>query len=87
MPKNVVYTAHAEDRIKMRNISKESIDKAFSAPDETIDQHEIKINHKVYGNKMLRVIYRESENSYIVITAYLTHKERYKVVNQNENNL
>jgi len=47
-------------------------------PDEIINQNETKINHKVVGDKMLRVIYKESGNSYIVITSYLTHKERYK---------
>ena len=78
MSRNILYTKHAEDMVKLRKISKELVDRALIDPDETIDQEETKINHKVVGDKMLRVIYKESRNSYIVITTYLTHKERYR---------
>ena len=79
MSKDILYTKHAEDMVKLRKISKELVDEALSNPDEIINQNETKINHKIIGDKMLRVIYKESGNSYIVITAYLTHKERYRV--------
>ena len=51
--------------VKLRKISKELVDRALIDPDETIDQEETKIDHKVVGDKMLRVIYEESRNSYI----------------------
>ena len=78
MPREILYTKHAEDMTKMRKISKELVNEALTDPDKIIDQNETRINHKIVGNKMLRVIYKESGNSYIVITTYLTHKERYE---------
>jgi hypothetical protein len=78
MSREILYTKHAEDMTKMRKISKELVNEALTDPDKIIDQNEIRINHKIVGNKMLRVIYKESRNSYIVITTYLTHKERYE---------
>ncbi|MBU7012967.1 MAG: DUF4258 domain-containing protein [Theionarchaea archaeon] len=78
MSKRTKYTKHAEDMMKIRKISKNLIDETLSDPDGIISQNETRINYKVVGDKMLRVIYKKRGNSYIVITTYLTHKERYK---------
>jgi len=64
MSKNILYTKYAEDVVKVRKISKKLIDKALTDPDETINQNETKINHKIVGSKILRVIYKKSGNSY-----------------------
>ncbi|MBU7017692.1 MAG: DUF4258 domain-containing protein [Theionarchaea archaeon] len=78
MSRNILYTKHAEDMVKLRKIPKGLVDKALIDPDEILNQNETKINHKLVGDKLLRVVYKESGNSYIVITTYLTHKERYR---------
>lgn len=36
-----------------------------------------KIAQKVRGDKLLRVIYEQENNIYIIVTAYYTEPERY----------
>lgn len=62
----------------MRKIGKEVVHEALKNADQTINQGETKISQKVIGDKMLRVIYRESGNScshnYIYNTQGKIHK-------------
>ena len=80
MVKEIIYTKHALERLEMRAISKETIEDAIKNPDEMFKKNEIIIVHKLFGEKMLRVFYRENGNTITVILAYLTYTKRYKGV-------
>jgi len=78
--KKVKYTKHASQKLKERNIDKIDIKKALNNPDKSINNiNGTKIVHKINNKKLLRVIYRDDENCYLIITAYYTSKERYEV--------
>ena len=78
--KKVEYTKHASQKLKERNIDKIDIKKALENPDKSVSNiNGTKIVHKINNKKLLRVIYRDDENSYLIITAYYTSKERYEV--------
>lgn len=78
--KKIKFTKHAEHKLLDRNINKTSVKIALEKPDELlIGKNNTKNIHRVVNNKILRVIYREDEYYYIIITAYLTSKEKYKV--------
>jgi hypothetical protein len=44
MSRNILYTKHAEDMVKLRKISKGLVDKALVDPDEIVNQNETKIS-------------------------------------------
>jgi len=78
--KKIEYTKHAEEKIKERNIDKINIKKALANPDKSLGSiNGTKIIHKINNKRLLRVIYRDEENRYLVITAYYTKMERYEV--------
>jgi len=78
MDKNLIYTKHAEERLRMRNIRKELVENVIDNPDKVIKKESVTISQKVLDEKMIRVVYKQVENAYIVITAYLTIKKRYR---------
>ena len=78
--KKVRFTIHAERKISERNIRKDLVTRTIENPDATVGGREnTKIAQKEISKKMLRVVFRENEYDYIVITAYFTEKERYGV--------
>lgn len=49
-------------------------------PEEIIHSRDnTRIAYKIVGNKLLRVIFKEEKDIWIIITAYLTKKNRYEV--------
>ncbi|MBI2583949.1 MAG: DUF4258 domain-containing protein [Candidatus Aenigmarchaeota archaeon] len=73
------YTEHVEEIITERKLSKQIVEDIIKNPDKVIDSRlGRKIAQKVIGNKLLRVIYEEQSNAYIIITAYSTKPERYR---------
>ena len=75
---NILYTKYAEKAAKVREISKDEVEVALLNPEEIAEGKEgRKIAHKIFGNKLLRVIFEAEANAYIVITAYYTKPERY----------
>ena len=78
--KQIKFTLHAKQKIKERNIKKTTVQRALIKPDELINSRNgTKIVQKVKNSKMLRIIFRDEEDSYLVITAYYTKQERYEV--------
>ncbi|MBS3128986.1 DUF4258 domain-containing protein [Candidatus Woesearchaeota archaeon] len=74
----IAYTPYALTTLAERKINKKSIEEALLFPDEPINGKKgRKIAHKREYPKLLRVIYEEEENVYIVITAYYTEPKRY----------
>ena len=73
-----VYTNHAIENITERKISRIIVEETIRNPDKVIiSKKSRKIAQKVIGNRLLRVIYKEAEKVYIVITVYFTRLRRY----------
>ena len=73
-----IYTSHAMQNIIERRIPKNIIEDCIKNPDSIISSKKSrKIAQKVIGNKLLRIIYKETEKVYIVITVYFTKTGRY----------
>ena len=80
MDEKIIYSRHAEEKIKERRIDKEIVESTLLDPEEIIHSRDnIKIAYKIVGNKLLRVIFKEEKDIWIIITAYLTKKNRYEV--------
>ena len=72
------YADHAKEGMGDRKISKQLVEKALNNPDEVIQGKKgRKIAHKLVGQRLLRVVFKPKEKSYIVITAYYAAPERY----------
>lgn len=68
---NIIYTDYAEETLKDREISKENVESALLKPIKVVEgKKNRKIAHKIFGNKLLRVIFEVEAKDYIVITAY-----------------
>jgi hypothetical protein len=78
--KEIMYSKHAEERIKKRDLNKDLIDKTLEMPDKVVNGKDgTHIAHKDIGTHLLRVIFTDEGKYYLVITAYYTDKERYEV--------
>ena len=73
----IVYSKHALERMEFRSISKDAISDAIETYDTKEKVDDSCIVNKFLNGKMLRVIYRECANHYILITAYITYRKRY----------
>ncbi len=74
----VYYTDYAEETLKDREISKENVELALLKPIVLSDgKSGRKIAHRLFGDKLLRVVFETGAKAYIVITAYYTKPERY----------
>ena len=80
--KYIILTKHAEERLKQRDIKLEQVKKALYEPNVTLPAWgKKKRAMKDFGNKCLDIIYRENENTIILVTAvWLKDKERFKDV-------
>jgi len=77
--KRIVFIAHALERLRDRKISKELVIQTLNEPD-SVDTGYLgrKISQKILNGKLIRVIYEETEDEILVITAYITSKvEKY----------
>jgi len=75
----IIYTKHAEEKLKEREIDKGLVESTLEKPDRTLDsKFGRKIAQKLIGKKLLRIIYKEEDNIYVVITVYYTRPERYE---------
>jgi len=74
----IIFTSYAEDTISDRAIPKEEIIDALLFPFEIKEGMDGRfIAHKIFGEKLLRVVFEISKNTYIVVTAYYTNQRRY----------
>jgi len=76
--KDVIFTKHAEEMIAQREISKETITSTIKEQKDIIPTRgNSKIAHGAVEDKLLRIVFREEESQYVIITAYITDKKRY----------
>lgn len=75
---DVSYTDYAEETLKEREISKENVELTLLKPVILSEGKKgRKIAHKIFGGRLLRVVFETEANAYIVITAYYTKPRRY----------
>ena len=73
-----IYTRHAEQKILERKLSKKIIENAFYSPDTLIKEAEgVQIINKKLNGNIVRIVFRDSSEGYIIITAYFAKAERY----------
>ncbi|PIN95261.1 hypothetical protein COU53_00170 [Candidatus Pacearchaeota archaeon CG10_big_fil_rev_8_21_14_0_10_30_48] len=78
MKKIFIYTEHSKESLFERKISKEFVENTIINPDKIFESIKgRKIAQKEFNNKLLRVIYKETDKIYIVITVYYSKLERY----------
>ena len=74
----IKYYKHAEEQIKWRKISKKEVEMTIKNPVEVVSgRRNRKIAHKVFNDKLLRVIYEEKEDEITVVSAYRAEPKRY----------
>lgn len=80
--KYIILTKHAKKRLKERNIALEQVKRAIYEPHISLPSlREKRRVMRDSGNKCLDVIYKETENVIILITAvWLKEKERFRDV-------
>lgn len=72
------YTGHSEEKIQERKLSKDIIEDTVTMPEKVTESvFNRKIAQRRVKNKLLRVVYEEIGEVYIIITAYYTEAERY----------
>jgi len=75
---NIIYSIHARKNMIERRISKEDVEEAILNPDKITESRKgRKISQKVIGNRLLRVIYLQTEKVYIIVTSYYTRLGKY----------
>ena len=74
----VVLTVHASERMREWQISEERVMRALLYPAEVLKGHRRRfIAHRVYGRRVLRVIYQYDGTTPTVITLYNPTAKRY----------
>ena len=73
--KQLIFIPHSLDRMKERCISDEMVRAALSGPDNVdCTDEKRKIAQKFIEGKLLRIIFKEEDDTIIVISAYSTSK-------------
>jgi len=66
----IIFTAHAEERIKKRRISKEEILEAIKKPEKITKKRKKFYIQKTISEGKIEVIYEKEENFIKIITVY-----------------
>ena len=69
MAKSIVYTIHALERMSVRKVSKEMVQKAISEPEQIRTGYKGRsLAYKSYGDERIKVVYTEMTERFIVIS-------------------
>lgn len=75
----IIYTKHAEEMLKFRNIERSLVNECIDKPDQILPARDgKKIYLKDFGTNYLKVIVDEEENYIVVVTLYWLAKKRIK---------
>ena len=66
----ILYSPHAEKRMKQRSVSKEQVEDIVEFPNYTIKRGKEIEAYKKVDNKMIKVVYFKGENYIKIITVY-----------------
>ena len=76
----VKITKHARERMEKYELKEEQVTNCLKKPDLIIKGNEgRKIAQKRLNGYVLRVIYEETGNNFVVITTYKAKRERYEI--------
>ena len=68
---NIVFTTHANERMKQRRISHQEIEAVLEKPDTIFYTYEDKkIALKYFKNKTIKVVFSQKDETVVIITAY-----------------
>ncbi len=70
----IIYSKHALERMKQRDISKEIVEMSFASPEKIVHKASESVLIKKLKTKLLVVVFRETDSVIFVITAYITSK-------------
>ncbi|MBI4309076.1 MAG: DUF4258 domain-containing protein, partial [Candidatus Omnitrophica bacterium] len=71
-----IYTKHINIRIEQRDLSRSQIQNAIIAPENKIPSFKGRmVVQKCFNNKILEVVYKKTNGTTIIITAYWLDKE------------
>jgi hypothetical protein len=73
-----VFSKHALARLLERSISKSLVIEAISSPDKVVRKTDFTLSLKQIAGATLVIAYRETDNSFFIITAYFSTKARYQ---------
>jgi hypothetical protein len=74
----IIFSNHARQNMIERRIPKHFVAEALNFPDKIIlSRNDRKIVHKQFGNRLLRIIYKETGKVYIIVTVYFSRGDRY----------
>ena len=74
----IIYSEHAKQNLLERKIPESYVLETLDYPEKIIVSRKgRKIAQKQIGNRLLRVIYKETEKVYIIVTVYYAKSERY----------
>jgi len=78
MAKKIVFHPYALYKIEGRGIAKANVEETVTEPSSIVAaKYGRKIAQRVYGSYLMRVVFEEYEDHYLVITAYPARAERY----------
>lgn len=73
--KPIRFSKHARFEMKRRGISRSSVEATIRAPGQVVPSRKGReIYQSIIGRMLLRVIVKEDQNAYHVVTAYKTSK-------------
>lgn len=74
----IIYSDHAKQNMVERRISNKEVETTILNPEKLTDSKKGRIiAQKTIGNRILRVVYKETEKVYIIVTLYYTKVGRY----------
>jgi phage baseplate assembly protein W len=78
MAKKIVFHPYALYKIGKRGIAKADIEETMRDPSSVLEaKFGRRIAQRIYGSYLLRVVFEEYEDHYLVITAYPARAQRY----------
>ena len=76
----IIITDHAKERMAKYGLKPKQIIDCLKKPDLIIGGKESrKIAQKRLNGYVIRVIYEEADNNFVVITSYKAKRERYEI--------
>lgn len=74
--KEIIYSEHANERVKGRKISKKRIEKTIEAPEAVQDSFRgRKLRRRKFGSKILEVVTKTEDSKTTVVTVYYLKEE------------
>jgi len=78
MNKRIVFHPYALHKMGKRGIVQTNVEETIAAPNSVVEaKFGRKIAQKMYGRYLLRVVFEEHADYYLVITAYPARPQRY----------